>query len=63
MIRYDKLQAMIKERGLSITQVSEMADLSWRTVKKIDKREPISFVSMLLICKALGCKIDDVIEY
>lgn len=63
MVSYAKLRKILSERGLTLTKLGKMADVSRATTRCINKDIPMSLVSILLICKALDCKIDDAIDY
>lgn len=39
-----------------------MAGISWASVTKLSKGEPVSMEVLMKICKVLGCDIGDIME-
>ena len=60
-----KLDRVLLDRGMSLTELSErvgvtIANLS---ILKTGKAKAIRFSTLEAICKALGCQPGDVLEY
>lgn len=65
-IKLNKLKKTRKAAGLTQKKLSEMTGISHRTIEAYDEGvrglETAQFRTAILICHALGCKIEDVIE-
>ena len=62
MFSYEKLEAALKEKGISKTMLSEDLGLSSRTVAKIAKGEKLSKRSMQKIADYLDLPADDLVR-
>ena len=62
MFSYEKLEAALKEKGISKTMLSEDLGLSSRTVAKIAKGEKLSKRSIQKIADYLGLPADDIVR-
>lgn len=62
MFSYEKLEAALKEKGISKTMLSEDLGLSSRTVAKIAKGEKLSRRSIQKIADYLGLSADDIVR-
>ena len=62
MFSYEKLEASLKEKGISKTMLSEDLGLSSRTVAKIAKGEKLSRRSIQKIADYLGLPADDIVS-
>ena len=62
MFSYEKLEAALKEQGISKTMLSENLGLSSRTVAKIAKGEKLSARSIQKIADYLGLPADDIVS-
>ena len=62
MFSYEKLEAALKEKGISKTMLSEDLGLSSRTVAKIAKGEKLSKRSMQKIADYLDMPADDLVR-
>lgn len=62
MFSYEKLEAALKEKGISKTMLSEELGLSSRTVAKIAKGEKLSARSIQKIADYLGLPADDIVR-
>ena len=60
MFSYEKLEAALKEKGISKTMLSEKLGLSSRTVAKIAKGEKLSTRSIQKIADYLGLPAEDI---
>lgn len=61
-----KLQEMRKAKGLSQSQLAEKADLNVRTLQHYEQGskcfDNANMTTILKVCLALECKIEDVVE-
>ena len=62
MFSYEKLEAALKEKGISKTMLSEDLGLSSRTVAKIAKGEKLSARSIQKIAGFLGLPADEIVR-
>ena len=54
-ISYEKLWAILQERGISRTELVHAA--------KLGKNEDVRVQILIKICDVLSCKIDDIMDY
>lgn len=54
-----KLKELRKAAGLSVRALSEKSGLSRRTIEDIEARGDCRISTAWVICKALGCSLDD----
>ena len=62
-ISYDKLWDILRERGLSRTELVHMAKISTNAMAKLGKNEDVRVQILIKICLVLNCKIDDKTDY
>lgn len=62
-VSYDKLWEILKERNMMKTDLTKAAKISTNAMAKLGKNEDVRFEILVKICKTLGCKIDDIVEY
>lgn len=62
-ISYNKLWAILQERGISKTEMIHLAKISTNAMAKLGKNEDVRVQILIKICAVLNCKIDDIIEY
>lgn len=65
MLRGDKVREMRKKRDLTQTELGAMVNLSQQhlTEYELDKHPNVSLRMVLRLCDALGCDIEDIIDY
>jgi len=58
-----RLTELLAEREMTVTQLSEMVDVSVvnLSVLKNDRAKAIRFSTLIAICHALGCEIGDLL--
>lgn len=62
-IRFYKLMDYIARRGIKKTELAARAGLSFSTLAKLGKNEPVNLSIIDRICEALGCQPGDIMEY
>jgi putative transcriptional regulator len=62
-IDYDKLWALMKERGLTTYRIRKENIIGERTLQNIREGKGISMESLAALCKALECQPGDILEY
>ena len=63
MISYIPLWHTLINKGMNKGDLKNMTGLSFGTIASMGKNEPVNLKQIDRICKALHCKIEDVIEY
>ena len=63
MISYTPLWHTLINKGMNKGDLKNMTGLSFGTIARMGKNEPVNLKQIDRICKALHCKIEDVIEY
>ena len=63
MISYTPLWHTLINKGMNKGDLKNMTGLSFGTIASMGKNEPVNLKQIDRICKALHCKIVDVIEY
>ncbi len=63
MISYDKLFALLGYKKINRTELGKLAGISTATLSKLNKNEIVTTDTLNKVCKALNCKIEDIIEY
>jgi len=63
MIVYHPLFTTLRKKGLKQKDLQRMACISSATVAKMSRGESVTVAVLNKICKALKCKLEDVIEY
>ena len=62
-ISYDKLWAILKERGMMKTDLIREAKISTNAMAKLGKNEDVRVGVLIKICNTLGCTINDIIDF
>ena len=62
-VRYHKLWKTLIDRNMSRTEMRLLAGISTKTLAKLGKNENVSTEVLGKICGALGCGIDDIMEF
>ncbi len=63
VVSYAGLWRILAERHINKTGLSQLADIQPNTVTKLVKGENIRVATLEKLCKALDCKIDDIIHF
>ena len=62
-IRYNKLQKLMKERGLSTYKIRKEKIISESTLQNIRNNKSITTDAIAKLCDALDCQPGDILEY
>lgn len=62
-ICYDKLFHMLIDKKLSTVQLKSRAGVSANIITRLKRNEYISIESVEKICRALGCSVDEILEF
>ena len=60
---YKKLWHMLLDRDMSRTQLRELAGISTNALAKLGRDESLPLETLEKVCAALGCTLDDILEY
>lgn len=61
-ISYKKLWKLLIDKDMKKKDLQISAGISWASVTKLSKCEPVSMDVLIKICKALDCDIGDIVE-
>lgn len=59
---YNRLWKLLIDKGIKKSALREIADVSSSTLAKMNKGENITTDVILRICKALDCRVEDIME-
>ena len=59
---YNRLWKLLIDRGLTKTELKNIAGVSTNIIAKMGKNAPISMESLVKIATALNCGLDDIVE-
>jgi putative transcriptional regulator len=62
-VAYEKLWALMKERGLTTYRIQKEQIISNATLQNIREGKDITTKSIAALCKALDCQPGDILEY
>ena len=62
-VSYIKLFHMMLDRKITNVQLKDMAGVSANIITRLKRNEYVSIESIEKICKALGCGVDDILEF
>ena len=62
MVSYKPLMVTLASLGMTKTQLREKAGFS-KTLAKLSKNEPVTLDIIEKICKCLGCRIEQVVDF
>ena len=62
-VSYKKLWKLLIDRDLNKKHIEEMAQVSHYTMNKLTHGDNVTTDVLGRICKALGCSLDDIMEF
>ena len=62
-VQYNKLFKLLIDRKITTAQLIKQAGVSANIITRMKKDEYISLESIERICTALGCGVDDILEF
>ena len=62
-VSYIKLFHMMLDRKITNVQLKDMSGVSANIITRIKRNEYVSIERIEKICKALGCGVDDILEF
>ena len=63
MITFDKLWTVMNKKGISTYKLREECSIDSKTIRRLRANENIETKTINKLCSALGCKIEDIMEY
>lgn len=63
MISFDKLWKTMEQKGVSTYYLREKAGIDSKTVRRLKAGENIETKTLDKLCAALGCRLEDIVEY
>lgn len=61
-ISYKKLWKLLIDKDMLKKELAKKADISTFTISKMSKGESVTTDTLVKICKALECNLDDIME-
>ena len=61
-VSYKKLWKLLIDKDMKKKDLLATAGISWASVTKLSKGEPVSMEVLMKICKALDCNIGDIMD-
>ena len=62
MFTYAPLQKILFERKIKKLELMQLADISTSTLAKLSKDEDVKLTTLVKICIALDCTLNDIVE-
>ena len=62
-ISYKKLWKILIDKEMLKKDLQKKARISWASITKMSKGEPVSLLVLLKVCQILNCNIGDVVEF
>jgi len=63
MIVFDRLWAVMREKGVSTYELREKCGIDSKTVRRLRANENVETKTLNKLCSALNCKLEDVAEF
>lgn len=61
-VSYKKLWKLLIDKDMLKKELAEKADISTFTISKMSKGESVTTDTLVKICKALDCNLEDIME-
>lgn len=62
-VTYKKLFQLLIDRGVQPSELTELAGFSANILTRLRREQYVSLESIERICRALNCKVDDILEF
>lgn len=62
MVTYQRLWKTLEQKKIRKHDLMELAEISSTTLTKLNKDEIVALTVLVKICKALDCRIEDIME-
>lgn len=61
-VSYDKLWKLMIDKKINKTQLIQKAGITSNAMAKLGKNESVQIETLVKICKALNCNLDEIVE-
>jgi len=61
-VSYNKLWHMLIDKNMKKAELAQRVHMSYSTLAKLSKNQPVKQGVLEKICKELGCTVDDIME-
>lgn len=61
-VSYKKLWKLLIDRDMMKKDLQKVSGISWGVITKLSKNETVNMDSIVKICRALDCGVDDIME-
>ena len=61
-VSYKRLWKLLNDRDLKKKDLVQLADISGYTINRLTKNENVNTETLVKICNALNCSIEDIME-
>lgn len=61
-ISYDKLWKLMIDKKINKTELCKKAKITTNAMAKLGRNESVQIETLVKICKALNCNIEDIVE-
>lgn len=62
-VSYKKLWKLLIDKDMKKKDLQAAAGISWASVTKLSKGEPVSMEVLMKVCSTLGCDVGDMMEF
>ena len=62
MVTYQRLWKTLEQKKIRKHDLMELAGISSTTLTKLNKNEIVALTVLVKICKAIDCRIEDIME-
>lgn len=62
-VSYKKLWKLLIDKDMMKKDLQAQSGISWASVTKLSKGEPVGTEVLMKVCKALGCDVGDIVEF
>ena len=62
-VSYKKLWKILIDKDMKKKDLQADAKISWTSVTKLSKGEPVSMEVLMKVCKALNCNFGDIVDF
>ena len=63
MIRFDKLWALMEQKGISTYYLREHCGIDSKTIRRLRANENTETKTLSKLCTVLDCRLEDIAEY
>ena len=63
MIIFDKLWRVMEEKGVSTYKLREECGIDSKTIRRLKANENMETKTLNKLCAALGCGVEEIMEY